>query len=222
VRFFPRILLTFITLASCRDNGIEDSAEVSTRDIRVVVEVNADAGRTMVRAYPSALLPYSGALQLTGGDQLLLQGEGPLSREEGTQWYARESSRDRGRFALDLERPADRPLRDLGVEVPAPFTLTTPSSSIKWSERIELTWERADGDHAMSVEVTSECSKRWLRYLESDTGAYTINGGELARLTPSAPCKVRVTMVRAAKPLSTANMYARAAQERTVEVTLQP
>lgn len=222
MHFSPRILLTVITLASCRDNGIEESAEVSTRDMRVVVEVNAGAGHTVVRAYPSALLPYSGALQLTGGDQLLLQGEGPLTREEGTRWYVRESSRDRGRFAVDLERPADRPLRDLGVEVPAPFTLTTAASSIKWSERIELSWERADGDHVTSVVVTSECSKRWLRYLESDTGAYTINGGELARLTPSAPCKVRVTVVRAAKPLSTPTLYALAAQERTVEVTLLP
>jgi hypothetical protein len=223
VRFFTRIAVTACLLtASCRDNGIDESADVSTRDIKVVVEVNGEAGRTVVRAYASALLPYSGALTLTGGDQLLLHDEGPLEPEPSTPFYTRASSRDRGRFAVDLKRPSDRGLNDLGIDLPTPFTLTTPSTRVKWSDRIELTWDRADGDHVTSVVIESACSKRRVHSLQADTGAYTVNGGEIARLDPTQPCTVSLAVVRTGPSVSSRTLYARATQARTVEVTLEP
>lgn len=224
MRFSTSFALAAASLlaSSCRDNGIDDSADVSTRDIQIVVEVNGRADGTVVRAYASALVPYSGALTLTGGDQLHLHGEGPLEREAGTSWYARTSPRNAGRFSVDLLRPSDRPLTDVGLEVPAPFTLTTTATRVKWSDDIELTWDRADGDHVMSLLVESVCSKRLLRYLQTDTGSYTLNGGEIERLDPAKTCPVTITIVRAAPLVSSRGMFGRAAQERTVQVELQP
>lgn len=224
MRFLTRLALAAAPLlaSSCRDNGIDDSADVSTRDIQIVVEVNGRADATVVRAYASALLPYSGALRLTGGDELLLRDEGPLAPEQGTPWYVRSSPRNTGRFVIDLRRPADRPLVDVGLEVPPPFTLTTPATRMRWSDDLELAWDRADGDYVMSVVVESACAKRLVRYLQADTGAYTLNGGEIARLDPTKACAVTVTIVRAAPPVSARAMYGRATQERTVEVTLEP
>jgi hypothetical protein len=224
VRFLTRTSLALASLfmASCRDNGVDDSADVSTRDIQIVVQVNGKADRTEVRAYASALLPYSGALTLTGGDELLLHDEGRLEREAGTAWYVRASSRDRGRFSVDLRRPSDRPLADLGIDVPPPFTLRSSATRAKWSERIELTWDRADGEHGMSIEVEGECIRRFVHQLQKDTGAYTLNGGELARLDPTAPCAVSATVVRTGPSISSRTMFARASAERTVELTLDP
>ena len=219
-RFFCALAPVLST--SCRDNGIDESADVSTHDIQIVVVVNGEQARTVVRAYASALVPYSGALTLTGGDTLVLQGEGPLEAERGTSWYMRASARDRGRFSVDLTRPSDRALTDLGIDVPAPFILTTPAQRVKWSDRIELAWDRADGDHLMSVVAESTCTKRFVIQLQKDTGAYTLNGGELARFDPATPCPVTISVVRTAPSISSRSLYARADQTRTVEVTLEP
>ncbi len=218
VRF--ALLALPLTVAACRDNGIDDSADVSTRDMQVVVAVNGEADGTVVRAHPSALLPYSGRLTLTGGDRLVLRGEGEL-RPDGAE-YALKSPRKSGSFVLDLLRAHDHPLTDLEVVVPPPFTLTARALRVRWSEPIELTWEAAPGEHVTSIEWTGACTKRVVRPLAADAGAYVVNGGEVFRVDPSAPCPVTFSITRTAPGRSMRTLYATAKQTRTVEIVLDP
>lgn len=207
-------------VAACRDNGVDDSADVSTRDMQVVVAVNGEADGTVVRAYPSALLPYSGKLTLTGGDRLVLRGDGEL-RPDGAE-YAIKSARQGGSFIVDLLRPHDHPLTDLEVTAPPPFTLAARALRLRWSEPIELTWDAATGDYVTAIEWTGACTKRVVRNLATDAGAYVINGGEVFRAEPSAPCPITVSITRTAPPRSLRTLYGTAKQTRSVEIVLDP
>jgi hypothetical protein len=187
--------------------------------MQVVVAVNGEAGRTVVLAHPSAQLPYSGRLTLTGGDRLVLRGEGELVPVEGGEYRA-ISAREGGSFVVDLLRPNDRPMLDLEMAVPPPFTLKANTARARWGERIELSWDRADAEYTTSIAWSGPCSKEVVRLLASDTGSYTVNTAELPR--PPAECALTLAIVRTAPSKGSRTLYATAKQTRTALVMLGP
>jgi hypothetical protein len=188
--------------------------------MQVVVAVNGESGRTVVRARISAL--NASGIPLTGGDRLVLRGDGELVHDDAAGDYFRISPREGGSFFIDVLRPNDRNLTDLEIVPPPAFKLSAKSPRQRWSDPIELTWDAAAGDHATAIEWTGACTTRMLRSLRNDTGAYVINGGEVFRSDPAAPCPIVVSIIRTAPYRSMATLFATAKQTRSVEITLDP
>lgn len=216
-------LFIFLLPAACREMGVHESEDVSSRDISVAVTVNGGADRTEIRAEALARLPYSGRLELTGGDRFVVHGDPSnvlqLSPEGDLVATAPGNA---GRFAVDLLRVVDHSMSDLGADLPPPFVLEPLPASVAWSAPIALQWNAAAGDYTTSVLVESSCSKPFARALAKDTGSYLINGGEIERLDRSATCKVTVSVVRTAKTVSTPGLYARATQTRSFALEITP
>jgi hypothetical protein len=208
-------LLALILLLGCRSGAITQSEDVSSRDMHVAVAVNGEAGRTVVRALPN----YLGGLTLTGGDRLVLRGEQTMQREE-SGYYVATSPREGGTFIVDFLRANDRSITDLEVTVPPPFTLSASRTTAKWSDTVELTWDRAAGDFVTHLSWEGACAKKVVRVLASDAGSYTINVAEIA--SPSAPCTVAIKINRVAPWKSNARVYTTADQSRVVHLVIEP
>lgn len=214
--------LALAALAGCRDPGVDLSEDVGSSDMQVALTVNGGASETVVRASASALLPYSGTVVLTAGDRFVLHDDPTRTLAPDGTGYVATTTKNRGRIAVDLVRTIDRSIVDLGIELPPPFTLEPVAKQLAWSSPITLKWDRTEGNYTTTVVVEGTCAKKLVRTLVADTGEYLINGGEIERLDPRAPCTVAVSVVRTAPWTSSRELYAQAMQTRSAEVELLP
>jgi hypothetical protein len=222
-----------LALAGCTAEPLPESAEVATRDITIAIDAH-DSGDGAARV-EIRILAIIGQVRLTGGDTLRVRAAGvelPLREEETSEGvvYVAEPGSLTGDLSLDLQRPADRSVRDMAVHVPPPFTLTAQGPM--GNAPLSLEWDAAPGaDHLLQLSISGACIRPLGRNLASDVGFYRIDPSELAHATPDAPatCPLEVTLSRSVTtqkplfpPLPGGFLWVTAQQLREVGASWQP
>lgn len=88
-------------------------------------------------------------------------------------------------FSVTLERPDDVTASSNSGTLPPPFDLDKPAETSR-VEELELTWAPASEDR-MELEIEGNCIKRFSEDDVADTGAYTIDAGELESFDEDEP-----------------------------------
>ncbi|MRG91406.1 hypothetical protein [Polyangium spumosum] len=191
--------LASLLLVGCGLDPVRESEWVSTRDMRLDVRALDDGVAAAIDVRVESPI---GSVVLTGGDALLVTVDGarrPMSEGErnGAPTYSAQLDALSGDFLLDLERPNDRDVRGVVVEVPPPFTLT--AEGLTQDLPLTLGWDPDPEGASVSIVVQGDCLDTVTRSLDEDTGALVFTQAELRPPPagpPLAPCALQVTVSR--------------------------
>ena len=140
------------------------------------------------------------SLVLAEGDQLLASAvdapEQPLFLY-GANRYVGLLPTAASQLTLSFKRGAETTSAE--VVLPEAFALTVPSDPITGNDPIPLSWEQGSADNDLSIAVNGPCVTSFVRSLESDTGSYTLQPGDLffsAVPIGAGPCTLAISVTR--------------------------
>lgn len=184
-----RLAAASLLIAGCTSHAPFLSRDVATRDISITVAWT-DGGIRATATGPG------GAITFEDGERMYLQ-RGPrdiaLARD-GDAWRA-DLGAESGVFVFALDRAWDTSAR-ASFEVPAPFSVTT-LPAVRARDPVPIAWTPSSSGGTVTIGVEGACVAPFSRTLATDTGAYTINPGELQSKPGAAPCDVTVSVTRA-------------------------
>jgi len=220
--------ISFIALlTACELDPERFSENVSSRDLTLDIDGFDEGAGAAISVRVSSII---GDLYLTGGDTLgVLMGETKLElRMEGDETgilYRAEVPQLVDDLTIDLKRLHYRSASVIARVLP-PFSLT--STGIAEAEPIVFTWEKAEGDHAITLLLEGSCIKPLQRGLAQDTGEYSISPAEIFPVS-DAPCPLTASLTRTLwtqgalfQDVDGGDFLATMTQRRTITVSAVP
>jgi hypothetical protein len=219
-----------LSLAACSDDDatVTTTESLATSEITLSCEAKGNGEAILLTVTLSKAGDYT-SLVLAEGDRLLASAvdaaEQPLFLYD-TNRFAILLPTAASQITLSFARGAETTSAE--VVLPEAFALTVPPDPITSNEPIPLSWEQGSADNDLSVAVYGPCVTPFERSLESDTGSYTLQPGDLffsAASGGAGPCTLAVSMTRRAQQVSLplgAGGYLVATQVRTAALEVTP
>jgi hypothetical protein len=170
-----------LSLAACSDDeaAVVTTESFATSDISLRCEAEGNGEAILLTVTITKVGNYT-SLVLADGDRLLASAvdaaEQPLFLYD-TSHYAVLLPTAAPQLTLSFARGAERSSAE--VVLPEAFALTVPGGPIPSDDPIPLSWEQGSADNDLSVAVDGACITPFNRALESDTGGYTLQPGDL-------------------------------------------
>jgi len=224
--------LAVLTFAGCGLDPVRVSDRVSSRDMLLDVQALDDGSAAVIDVQIGSPI---GAVELTGGDALFATVDGtrrPMieGQRNGAPVYSIQLDGLPGDFLLDLERPSDRDVHGVVVEVPPPFILA--AEGLTQDLPLSFTWDPDPEGAGVVIVIQGGCIDTMTRSLDEDTGTLVITQAELRPPPagpPLAPCALQATASRTITTrdalFSTTpggNVLTNAEQRRTIAITWTP
>lgn len=147
-------------------------------------------------------------LELVGGDSLVASSGSQSVTMSAKQefgnvvtYHATLDGAEEGKeVKVAFKRDVDPGAPSSTVKLPAPFTLSAPAAnaSISRNGSLTVTWNAQAGGSSMHLSVSGDCIDTYSRDLDSDSGSYTVNAGDIkeAASRTGESCKATVEVKR--------------------------
>jgi hypothetical protein len=181
-----------VFLCACSAQAPHLSPDVSTRDIRIAVVLDATAAGRLTATMTGP-----------GGDVVLLAPERLVTTQGGMEWpmvhVAKDYVTDIGNTSGPMEMRFERSGDETAIEpfvIPPPFTVKAPAIMSR-AVGMMFTWDGQVSTGQTSFALNGPCIASLGRMLGTDTGNYAINPAELQSTGPfPASCDVTLTITR--------------------------
>jgi hypothetical protein len=194
----------------CKKTPAISSDDLATHGMSMEVNALADDHHTEVKVklWTGDAKSEGTMVNLSSNDSLMLTAPTMQAfaavgtQDQGTIYGLDLGALDDAVLSIDLKRTKAASALGNKVQLPKAFTLKDQNGkTFKRSELLTLDWDRADGSHTMSVEISGDCIEHYSKTLSGDPGTYVINAGEIKPFSTtdadkSCPANVVVTRAR--------------------------